>query len=87
MRITCPYCGSRGSEEFTCLGNTPPPRPADDAPASAWVDFVYVHDNPRGPVSELWQHVQGCRTWLVVTRDTRTHAVIDVEIANRSSSR
>jgi methylglutamate dehydrogenase subunit B len=87
MRITCPYCGSRGSEEFTCLGNTPPPRPADDAPMAAWVDFVYVRDNPSGPVTELWQHVQGCRTWLVVSRDTRTHAIIDVQLASRSSSR
>jgi sarcosine oxidase subunit delta len=82
MRITCPHCGSRGSEEFTCLGNTPPPRPADDAPTAVWVDFVYGRDNPMGPVTELWQHVLGCRSWLVVSRDTRTHAVLAVRLAS-----
>jgi methylglutamate dehydrogenase subunit B len=87
MRITCPYCGSRGIAEFTCQGNTPPPRPADTAPEAAWVDFVYVRDNPRGPVSELWQHVQGCRAWLVVTRDTASHAVLEVELASRARAR
>ena len=82
MRITCPHCGSRGIEEFTCLGNTPPPRPADDAAATAWAEFVYLRANPRGPVSELWQHVLGCRTWLVVRRDTATHDVASVQLAS-----
>ncbi len=84
MRITCPYCGARGSEEFSCHGNAPPPRPADDAATAAWVDFVYVHANPKGPVRELWQHVQGCRTWLVVSRDTATHEVLEVRPASEA---
>jgi len=87
MRITCPHCGSRGINEFTCLGNAPPPRPADAAPEAAWVDFVYVRDNPAGPVRELWQHVQGCRSWLVVSRDTTTHAVLAVELASGAKPR
>ena len=85
MRITCPHCGSRGSEEFACQGNAPPPRPADDAPTAAWVDFVYMHDNPAGPVDELWQHVLGCRAWLLVTRDTRNHAVMRVRLAREAA--
>jgi methylglutamate dehydrogenase subunit B len=84
MRITCPHCGSRGIEEFACRGNAPPRRPADDAPVAAWVDFVYLAANPKGPVRELWQHVQGCRTWLVVTRDTTSHEVIEVTLANEA---
>jgi sarcosine oxidase subunit delta len=84
MRITCPLCGSRGSEEFTCQGNAPPPRPADDAPEAAWVEFVYVHANPAGPVAELWQHLLGCRSWLLVTRDTRTHAILNVRLAREA---
>ena len=87
MRITCPCCGSRGIAEFSCLGNAPPPRPADDAPEAAWVDFVYFRANPAGPVRELWQHVQGCRSWLVVTRDTTTHAVLKVELASGAGRR
>ena len=84
MRITCPHCGSRGSEEFTCHGNAPGPRPADGAPVAEWVGFVYFPPNPRGPVAELWQHVQGCRAWLVVTRDTATHDVLAVRLASEA---
>jgi heterotetrameric sarcosine oxidase delta subunit len=84
MRITCPHCGSRGSEEFTCHGNAPPRRPADDAPVADWVTFVYLPDNPRGRVTELWQHVQGCRAWLAVTRDTVSHDVSDVRLASEA---
>ena len=84
MRITCPYCGPRDSAEFACFGNTPGARPTDDALESAWVDFVYLGDNPRGAVTELWQHVLGCRTWLVVTRDTASHAVSAVRLASEA---
>ena len=35
-----------------------------------------------GPATELWQHVLGCRSWLVVSRDTRTHAVLAVRLAS-----
>ena len=82
MRITCPHCGSRDIAEFSCFGNTPDARPADDAPASDWVAFAYERDNPKGPVTELWQHVLGCRSWLVVTRDTTTHDITAVRLAS-----
>ena len=38
-------------------------------------DYVYVRDNPYGPHRELWFHQGGCHEWLVVERDTRTHAI------------
>jgi methylglutamate dehydrogenase subunit B len=75
MRIPCPYCGERGNEEFSYLGAADPARPAADASAEAWHDYVYLRENPAGAIRELWQHVNGCRRWLVVTRDTRTHAI------------
>ena len=78
MRISCPHCGERGSEEFLYRGAADPVRPAADAPAEAWHDYVYLRDNPAGPHRELWQHLHGCRRWLVVTRDTRTHAIFAV---------
>jgi len=78
MRIPCPYCGERGNEEFLCLGSAVLERPAPDAPAEAWVDYVHMRDNPRGPGAEFMQHVHGCRAWLVVRRDTLTHAIISV---------
>ena len=55
--------------------------PLDDAARQRWHEYVYLRDNPAGPHRELWQHVSGCRAWLVVTRDTRTHEVLGVEAA------
>lgn len=92
MRILCPHCGERGNEEFSYLGDATVRRPdgsTESAPAArpgepgfdAWMDYVYLRDNPAGPQRELWQHVHGCRAWLVVTRDTRNHAIAAVEIA------
>jgi sarcosine oxidase subunit delta len=83
MRINCPYCGERGHDEFSYLGDAGAlmARPASDAPVSAFHDYVYIRDNPAGPHRELWYHGGGCRAWLVVTRDTRTHAILHVDYA------
>jgi methylglutamate dehydrogenase subunit B len=74
MRIDCCYCGPRGNEEFGYLGDATlvrppadPVRPLDDAARARWYDYVYLRDNPAGPHRELWQHVAGCRAWLIVT--------------------
>ncbi len=93
MRLPCPHCGERGNEEFSYLGDATVVRPdgtADagpgDAGFGAWVDYVYRRDNPAGRHRELWQHVHGCRAWLVVTRDVSTHAVERVEAAREVAS-
>jgi len=78
MRIQCPHCGERGSEEFLFRGAADPQRPAADASAEAWSDYVHLRDNPVGPYNELWQHQHGCRRWLVVNRDTTTHEIFTV---------
>ena len=81
MRIDCPHCGSRDSQEFTYLGDAAPRRPGPDAPAEAMFEYVYLRDNPAGPLREYWRHSAGCHAWLVVTRDTRTHVITDVAAA------
>ena len=82
MLIPCPFCGLRSSEEFSVLGDAAPQRPeTPDADPDAWYDYVYLRDNPRGPHREFWQHVGGCRAWLVVERDTVTHEIQSVELA------
>jgi heterotetrameric sarcosine oxidase delta subunit len=73
--IRCPHCGPRDHTEFTYGGDATVKRPADDASVETWFGYVYLRDNPRGPHQELWQHAQGCRAWVVVTRDTLTHAI------------
>jgi len=45
---------------------------------------VYIRDNPAGRYAELWYHGAGCRSWLTVTRDTRTHEVFAVELAREA---
>jgi sarcosine oxidase subunit delta len=86
MRIKCPYCGDRGNEEFAYHGDANVARPdgqipeAADAPSwSAWMDYVYLRDNPAGLFRELWYHASGCHAWLVVTRNLVTHAISGVE--------
>lgn len=83
MRIPCPYCGVRGVDEFSYLGDATLTRPDASAPnaEAAFADYVYLRDNPAGRHRELWQHAAGCQSWLVVTRDTRTHAIEQVEAA------
>jgi methylglutamate dehydrogenase subunit B len=74
MRIRCPHCGERPSEEFTYLGDATPERPeSSDASMDQWFDYVYLRDNPKGAMFEYWHHSGGCRSWLVAERNTETH--------------
>jgi methylglutamate dehydrogenase subunit B len=82
MRIRCSNCGERDVQEFTYLGDATKVRPeGSDANAGAIIDYVYVRDNPAGPHREFWYHSAGCHAWLVVARDTRTHAIDEAEPA------
>jgi heterotetrameric sarcosine oxidase delta subunit len=78
LRIHCPFCGERDHSEFTYGGDATVIYPALDAPMEAWIDAVYVRRNPQGPHRERWQHSDGCRLWLIVERDTLTHAITSV---------
>jgi len=89
MRINCCYCGLRSNEEFVYRGDAAPRRPEgerglpfDAAADHRWLDYVYLRDNPAGRHRELWQHAAGCRAWLVITRDTVSHAIEKVEPAS-----
>lgn len=85
MRIPCPLCGDRDRREFT-FGGAALARPPADAPAAAWDDYIHLRDNPAGPSREYWQHDGGCGAWLVVTRDTVSHAVISATLAREGVS-
>jgi heterotetrameric sarcosine oxidase delta subunit len=84
MRIPCPFCGERDVIEFSYLGDArftrPDPQTADAQ--ALFHDQVYLRDNPAGPFEELWYHAFGCRGWLRVRRDTRTHEIFGAELAN-----
>lgn len=72
--VPCPHCGRRPKEEFTIKGAALA-RPSPDADSQAWMDYVYLRENPRGLYDEYWHHTSGCRRWLVVTRDTLSHEI------------
>ena len=84
MRIPCPYCGERDRREFTILGDADPVRPDGmNADAGAMYDYVYPRRNAAGLHREFWYHGAGCHAWLVVERDTLTHAIKSVTSARQ----
>ena len=85
MIINHPHLGPRDAAEFTILGDAGllkrPDWQADDADY-AFYHYLYLRDNPAGLHRELWFHEYGDRSWLIVTRDTVTHEVVDVALAS-----
>ena len=82
LRINCPVCGLRDETEFSYGADASVVRPAmDETDTDPWIDYVFTRDNPRGPHKEYWHHVQGCRQWLVLERNTQTHAVGACQLA------
>ncbi|MEM9577832.1 MAG: sarcosine oxidase subunit delta [Pseudomonadota bacterium] len=84
MLINHPLLGPRDAAEFTYLGDASlihrPDWEAEGA-VQAFADYGYLRDNPAGLHRELWFHEGGDRSWLVVTRDTTTHEITQVEMA------
>ena len=82
LRIVCPVCGQRDETEFTYGGDATVRRPdMNETSSKAWLDYVFLRDNPRGPHKEYWHHVTGCRQWVVVERDTLTHNISATHLA------
>jgi sarcosine oxidase subunit delta len=76
--IHCPHCGTRPKEEFSIKGDASVHRPSPDASDKEWADYMFLRNNPVGRHTEYWQHLSGCRRWLIVERDTVTHEVFSV---------
>ena len=83
MIINHPLLGPRDAQEFVYLGDAGLIDRPDGMTASLEVmhDYTYLRDNPAGEHRELWYHEQGDRSWLVVTRNTLTHEISNVELA------
>ena len=84
MIINHPLLGPRDSAEFTYLGDASlihrPDWEGPDA-VQTFAEYGYLRDNPAGLHRELWFHEGGDRSWLVVTRNTVTHEITQVELA------
>ncbi len=85
MRIPCPLCGDRDHREFTYKGAALT-RPDGSDWSPAWDDYLHLRDNPAGEADEYWWHGAGCGGWLVVTRNTVTHAVLGARLAEKDAS-
>ena len=84
MIINHPLLGPRDAQEFTYLGDASlidrPDWQAEDA-TEQFYNYQYLRNNPAGEHRELWFHEGGDRSWLVVTRNTVTHEISNVELA------
>ncbi|MGB3554254.1 MAG: sarcosine oxidase subunit delta [Jannaschia sp.] len=86
MRLKCPLCGERDRREFYYLGHAGYlDRPAAGAPVAEWDDYLHNRDNPAGPTRDLWQHEAGCGAWLLVERDTVSHAIASVRLVREAT--
>jgi len=87
MRIPCPFCGERDLGEFAYHGDAAArPDPATDDAPQRFFEAIYLRDNPAGEHRGLWYHAQGCRSWLIVTRNVRTHQVLRAVLTRRGAA-
>jgi methylglutamate dehydrogenase subunit B len=71
--LTCPFCGPRHLREFEFHKTLP----AADAGAFA---RVYERVNRTDLSVEHWQHVGGCRGWLLVRRNPSSGVVLAIHL-------
>lgn len=84
MIINHPLLGPRDAAEFVYKGDASlinRPDWQSETAADDFYEYLYLRDNPAGEHRELWYHEQGDRSWLVVTRNTLTHEITKVELA------
>ena len=69
----CPFCGPRELHEFEF-------RKTRANVGSSPFDNVYLRVDSLDLSVEYWQHVHGCRAWLLVQRNPSTGVVLGVEM-------
>ena len=86
MIINHPLLGPRDINEFVYLGDASllkRPEWQERNAEDNFYKYLYLRKNIAGTHKELWFHQQGDRSWLVVTRNTKNHEIIKVELANQ----
>ena len=88
MIIDHPLLGPRDINEFMYLGDASllnrPKWDAEDA-ENSFYEYLYLRKNVAGVHKELWFHQQGDRSWLVISRNTLTHEIIQVDLVGNYS--
>ncbi len=84
MIINHPLLGPRDMGEFIYYGDASllkRPKWDDKNAEDKFYKYLYLRKNVAGIHKELWFHQQGDRSWLVVTRNTKNHEILKVELA------
>ncbi len=84
MIINHPLLGPRDMGEFIYYGDASllkRPKWDDKNAEDKFYKYLYLRKNIAGIHKELWFHQQGDRSWLVVTRNTKNHEILKVELA------
>lgn len=71
----CPLNGPRNISEFASGGEVtsmPEPSETDD---QSWADYIWMHNNTAGVVTEWWCHVP-TSYWFLAERNTVTDEII-----------
>lgn len=78
--LTCPHCGPRPVDEFTCAGEVTV-RPKGSPSFRELTSYLYFRRNVAGLQPEWWAHRLGCEAWFQAERDTRTNEVLRTWVA------
>ncbi|MFO7663373.1 MAG: sarcosine oxidase subunit delta [Chloroflexota bacterium] len=77
IHIECPHCGLRNSSEFRYGGEYNPRLPQPLTVSNPeWTDYIYFRDNKLGEQIEWWYHSNGCGTWFLAERHTKSNKVL-----------
>ena len=78
--INCPYCGEREQSEFKAGGEAHIVRPKQPTELSddEWAEYLFMRKNIKGVQFERWNHINGCRRWFNVVRNTATDEILKI---------
>ncbi len=87
LLIDCPWCGKRDQSEFSCGGEAHITRPKNppDLSDDEWADYLFMKKNIKGLQYERWNHVNGCRRWFNVARNSSTDEILKIYKIGESS--
>lgn len=72
-QLQCPFCGARELQEFEF-------RKTRANVTTSEFSKVYLRVDSVDLSVEYWQHVQGCRAWMLVQRNPSTGVVLSTEV-------
>jgi methylglutamate dehydrogenase subunit B len=69
-QLRCPFCGPRELHEYEF-------RKTRESVQTSQYARVYLRVDSPDLSTEYWQHVLGCRAWLLIRRNPSTGMILD----------